>query len=94
MLYPTFTNATSNVRNDDVLSRDSVEGPPNEEEGAVIQEDNEDDSTERELKLLQESQGWWFPKTKLSTWVRPPRVQYNGGKCHVVTVLLSWFCCV
>ena len=27
MLYPTFTNATSNdVRNDDVLSRDSVEG--------------------------------------------------------------------
>ena len=27
MLYPTFTNETSNdVRNDDVLSRDSVEG--------------------------------------------------------------------
>ena len=48
--------------------------PSNEEDGTVIQEDNEDDATERELKLLQESQGWWFPKTKLSTWVSPPRV--------------------
>ena len=34
---------------------------------------NEDDA-EREIKLLQESQGWWFPKTKLYAWV-----SYRGG---------------
>ena len=34
---------------------------------------NEDDA-ERDIKLLQESQGWWFPKTKLYAWV-----SYRGG---------------
>ena len=37
---------------------------------------NEDDA-ERDIKLLQESQGWWFPKTKLSAWVSYRRGSYS-----------------
>ena len=63
--------------------------PSNEEDGAVIQEDNEA-ATEREITLLQESQGWWFPKTKLSAWVSLRQLRVRSRQSTIFVAAASF----
>ena len=54
------------------------------------QHSNNEDDTEREIKLLQESQGWWFPKTKLSAWVSLRQLRVRSRQSTIFVAAASF----